>query len=135
MLPLCTMFKLIWEAIAGDTSWITPPPPSGFKPATQHAHWTSHGVMWWTKTIIYPIVLHFDVIIATQLLTRWRDEHFFLYQNLNLKQNQLKSTKPVVGENTQLITHLHCKTTRHLNDIQGRVRGTRDQHDTPQLSQ
>ena len=82
---LCTLFKLIWEAIAGDTSLITPPPPRvgsnpGFKPATQHVHWTSHGVMWWTKTIIYPIALHFDVIIATQILTGWRDEHFFLYQ-------------------------------------------------------
>ena len=47
---LCTLFKLIREAIAGDMSLITPPPPRvgsnpGFKPATQHAHWTSHGVM------------------------------------------------------------------------------------------
>ena len=32
---LCTLFKLIWEAIAGDTSLITPPPPSGFKPGVQ----------------------------------------------------------------------------------------------------
>ena len=35
---LCTLFKLICEAIAGDTSLITPPPPRvgsnpGFKPA------------------------------------------------------------------------------------------------------
>ena len=29
--------------------------------------------------------------------------------------------------NTQLITRLYCKTTPHLNDIQGRARGTRDQ--------
>ena len=90
---LCTLYKLIWEAIAGDTSLITPPPPRvgsnpGFKPATHHAHWTSHGVMWWTKTIIYPIVLHFDVII-TQILTGWRDEHFFLYQ---AKSTQIDQT-------------------------------------------
>ena len=33
---LCTLIKLIWEAIAGDTSLITPPPPpSGFKPGDQ----------------------------------------------------------------------------------------------------
>ena len=44
-----------------------------------------------------------------------------------IKQNQLKSTKPVVGDNTQLITHLYCKTTRHRNDIQGRARRTRAQ--------
>ena len=94
---ICTLYKLIWEAIAGDTSLITPPPPPppprvgsnpGFRPATQHAHWTSHGVMWWTKTIIYPIVLHFDVII-TQILTGWRDEHFFLYQ---AKSTQIDQT-------------------------------------------
>ena len=34
---LCTLYKLIWEAIAGDKSLITPPPPppSGFKPGVQ----------------------------------------------------------------------------------------------------
>ena len=33
---ICTLYKLIWEAIAGDTSLITPPPPpSGFKPGVQ----------------------------------------------------------------------------------------------------
>ena len=44
---LCTLFKLIWEAIAGDTSLITPPPPEWVQArgSNQHAHWTSHGVM------------------------------------------------------------------------------------------
>ena len=64
---------------------------------------------------------------------------FWCYNNTNIKldgetsisffikQNQLKSTKPGVGDKTQLITHVYYKTTRHLNDIHGQARGTRDQ--------
>ena len=72
---LCTLFKLIWEAIAGDTRLITPPPPEWVQTrGSNQQPSTLTG-----QAMVYPIVLHFDVVI-TQILTGWRDEHFFLYQ-------------------------------------------------------
>ena len=130
---LCTLIKLIWEAIAGDTSLITPPPPppSGFKPGVQTSNPACSRDKPWCHVMDQNHNISDCITFRCYNNTNinWMARRAFLSLSSKINSNRPNQWWEIThkGGPTQLITHLYCKTTRHLNDIQGRARRTRDQ--------